>query len=118
MSAVALITDLMFTAKVKGTADLIGLRLKVVRDLSVLSEEIAAGVDLAIIDMNADGVDTVEAIRRCKSAPQPPAVLAYLSHVQKDLADAANAAGADLVLPRSRFSAELPELLRRFANRP
>jgi hypothetical protein len=38
-------------------------------------------------------------------------VVAYVSHVNQDLADAARLAGADEVLPRSRFVQVLPDLL-------
>jgi DNA-binding NarL/FixJ family response regulator len=112
MSAVALITDLFFFSKVKGTADVLGVPLTVVRNEAALLAAVEAGASLVIIDANASGIDPAEAVRRCKERAAPPRVLAYHSHVQVELADALHAAGADLVLPRSRFSAELPELLR------
>ncbi|GMU24064.1 MAG: hypothetical protein AMXMBFR13_41410 [Phycisphaerae bacterium] len=113
MSAVALISDLFFVSKVKGTADAIGVPLKTVRTLTDLNAALDAGAKLAIVDMNVTGVDPAEAVRACKAAPAPPFVIAYLSHVQADLALAAQEAGADLVLPRSKFSADLPNLLQR-----
>ncbi|MBI4581968.1 MAG: response regulator transcription factor [Planctomycetes bacterium] len=116
MLAIALVTDMIFGTKIKGTADQLGLPLSVVRTAQALADG-AGGADLAIIDLNADGLDAVDAIRRCKAPGLPsPTVIAYASHVQKDLIQAAQDAGADLVLPRSRFSAELPELLTRFAG--
>lgn len=111
MNVVALVTDLFFATKIKSTADALGTPLKAVRKLDDLDAALTAGATLAIIDMNADGVDHVEAIRRCKSAASPPRVIAYLSHVQKDLATAAQSAGADQIMPRSAFSAQLPDLL-------
>jgi len=44
--------------------------------------------------------------------------VAYGSHVDKARLDAARAAGCDEVLPRSKFSAELPDLLRRYLGAP
>jgi hypothetical protein len=41
-----------------------------------------------------------------------PKVIAFGAHVQTGLLEAARAAGCDEVLPRSRFSAQLPELLK------
>lgn len=111
MSVVALVTDLIFATKIGGTARHVGVPLTVVRTLDALVGGAAAS-RLAIIDMNADGVDTAEAVRQCKAAEPAPFVIAYLSHVQTDLAAAAREAGADLVLPRSRFSADLPNLLQ------
>jgi DNA-binding NarL/FixJ family response regulator len=112
MSAAALVTDLFFVTKIKGTADAVGAPLTLARTTEQLLHAIGAGARLAIIDLNATGVDPVDAIRRCKALPDPPRVLAYLSHVQRELAEAAQAAGADEVLPRSKFSADLPALLQ------
>ncbi len=111
MSVIALVTDLIFATKIGGTARSLGVPLSIVRSLEALTAG-AAGHQLALIDLNAEGVDTVAAVRACKAAEPAPFVIAYLSHVQTDLAAAAREAGADLVLPRSRFSAELPELLK------
>lgn len=112
MPAVALITDLFFVAKVKGTADALGIPLSVVRDAAGLLREVQSGADTAIIDLNAAGVDPVEVIRACRSLTPAPRVIAYLSHVQKELAERARTAGADQVLPRSKFSQDLPAILQ------
>lgn len=111
MSAVALCTDLFFVSKIKGTADAIGVPLEIVRTGDALRDAVAGGAALVIVDMNASVPDLPEVIRQCKEAAGDPFVIAYLSHVQVDLQQAAQQAGADLVLPRSRFSAELPQLL-------
>jgi len=42
-------------------------------------------------------------------------VIAFGSHVDKARLDEARAAGCDEVMPRSRFSSELPALLRRYS---
>ncbi len=112
MAVVALITDLFFVAKVKGTADGLGVPLVVVRQVEALRLELQAGARLVLIDLNVAGVDVCGAIRVCKERPQPPQVIGFLSHVQTELAEAARAAGADLVLPRSRFTEQLPTLLQ------
>jgi len=40
-------------------------------------------------------------------------VIGFLSHVQGDLKQKAHEVGCDMVLPRSAFSQNLPQLLRR-----
>jgi hypothetical protein len=40
-------------------------------------------------------------------------IIGFLSHVQGDLKLKAHEAGCDMVLPRSAFSQNLPQLLRR-----
>jgi hypothetical protein len=44
--------------------------------------------------------------------------IAFGSHVDTKSLDAARAAGCHVVLPRSRFAAELPQLLRRYFSQP
>ena len=51
-------------------------------------------------------------MRAAKEQSAQAHVVAYLSHVQVELAAAAKEAGADTVLPRSAFSAKLPEILQ------
>lgn len=111
MDVVALITDLIFATKVKSTAEALGKPVKLVRSMEKLSEALAEKPALALIDMNADGVDVLSAVRACKQADPPVRVVAFLSHVQRELAQTAAHAGADVVLPRSKFSADLPALL-------
>lgn len=139
MSAVALVSDLIFSTKIKSTADQLGLPLSLVRTAQALQDAAGGGANMAIIDLNAEGLDPIEAIRQCKAqaatvqtqpsrneqaegedgggnTARPPVVIAFASHVQRDLIQAAEQAGADLVLPRSRFSAELPDLLQRYGH--
>ena len=44
--------------------------------------------------------------------------VAFGPHVEADALAAAKAAGCQVVIPRSKFSAELPELIRQYFNRP
>jgi hypothetical protein len=43
-------------------------------------------------------------------------IIGFLSHIQGELKVAAAEAGCDMVLPRSAFSQNLPQLLRRHAT--
>jgi DNA-binding NarL/FixJ family response regulator len=112
MAVVALVTDLFFATKVRGTAEALSIPLTVVRGVDGLCDCLRDRVQLAIVDMNANGCDSIDAIRVCKSAVTPPRVLAFLSHAQLNLANEACEAGADVIMPRSEFSAKLPGLLR------
>jgi CheY-like chemotaxis protein len=71
-----------------------------------------------IFDLNSLGCRPLEAIRRLKADPalKETAVLGFLSHVQHDLKAAAAEAGCDRILPRSAFTAELPDILRPYAR--
>ncbi|HOA72383.1 MAG TPA: hypothetical protein PL151_14535 [Phycisphaerae bacterium] len=131
MVAIALVSDLIFGTRIKSTADELGLPMSVVRTAEAVESAAHAGLNVVIIDLSVEGIDPVDVIRRCKQAGRSPGdesvvgsddaaanpmVIAFGSHVQKDLLHAAEQAGADLVLPRSRFTAELPQLLARYAQ--
>ena|ERR1035437_4291711 len=110
MVVIAVVTDLIFSTKITGTAKALGKSVSVARNLGRLSELLAAeGAARVIVDLNATGVDVMEAVRVAKG--KGAHVVAYLSHVQVELAAEARAAGADEVMARSGFVERLPELL-------
>jgi CheY-like chemotaxis protein len=131
MAVVAVIcTDLIFSTKILSTAASLGVQARPVRSLQMLSEVLHSGdVQTVLIDLDADGVDAVEAIQRCGSEaaaaaamsnrsanadgarPTPPRIIAFVSHIRADLAAAARRAGADEVLARSAFVSRLPGIL-------
>ena len=59
-------------------------------------------VDLIVADLDAESPEALVGI----GIP----VLGYYSHVEVDTREAAEAAGVDLVVPRSRMARELPTL--------
>jgi CheY-like chemotaxis protein len=70
-------------------------------------------VAFVILDLGMAETDLAAAVARLRQAAGQLPVIAFGSHVDKARLDAARAAGCDEVLPKSRFSAELPALLRR-----
>jgi len=112
---IAVVTDLIFSTKITGTAKALQKPYAVARTLDKLTELLnAAPTDapsLVIIDLNSQGFDTIEAIRIAKSHPTNPRVVAFLSHVEVELAQQAREAGADQVMARSGFVNQLPSLL-------
>jgi hypothetical protein len=107
-----LCTDLLFVTKITGTAKALGRPTRVLRSTEKLQEELRAYAPppLLIVDLNAGGPDPLAAIRLAKAHAVP--VVAYLSHVQADLAAAAKQAGAEKILARSAFVLQLPTLLQ------
>ena len=65
---------------------------------------------LVIVDLNAQNkpLEAIESVRFI--APDVP-LIAFLSHVQADLAQRASAAGSSRVMPRSQFTRELATIL-------
>lgn len=113
MNCVTLITDLIFETKVRTTADAIGVDVRTAQSI----DEFRGALDeqrpgLVIIDLNATCGSPVEAVGVAKAHHACPTVLAYCSHVQTDIMQAAERAGADHVWPRSRVSTQLPLILQ------
>jgi CheY-like chemotaxis protein len=108
--------DLIFTSKVTGTARAMGQRVMVAGNSALASAMIeqwrpkVVFVDLAAGDLVS--VPALIAYRQAAGAGVP--FVAFGSHVDTAALDAARAAGCDHVMPRSKFSTELPELIRRF----
>lgn len=109
--------DLMFTSKVTGTAAALGLRIAVIGDLSDLERRVLQDRPRAVfVDLNWAELDPRDVLSRLTQQPRP-VVIAFGSHVDVDRLELARQAGCDDVLPRSRFSATLPELLQQILVR-
>jgi len=107
---VAVLNDLIFETKIRLTAQALGVEITVVRSLAALAAELdRVRPSLLIVDLNTAGVDAVAAGNLHMPRPY---VVAFVSHVDQDLAKQAAEAGADQVLPRSRFTIELPRILQ------
>lgn len=109
---VLLSDDLIFTSRVTGTAQALGGRVRVARDLAGLLLLTAERVPAcAILDPDLDGLTVADAVRDLRSAGIRT-IVGYGSHVHVETLRAARAAGIDPVLPRSAFVQELPTSLK------
>ncbi len=108
--------DLIFTSKVTGTASALGHRVIVAGNVALASAMLAKWppkvvfVDLAASDL----VSTESIVKYLEIAPPGTPFVAFGSHVDVSALAAAAAAGCDPVMPRSKFTAELPALVRRY----
>jgi len=108
---VALIDDLFFQAKVIETAKHLGLNLRVCGTPDALLTEIAKEPPgLIVVDLNARS-EPLAAIERLPPAARAIPLVAFLSHVQTDLAEKAREAGCREVMPRSLFTRNLATIL-------
>ena len=111
---VALVDDIFFQAKMAETARHAGVALQTVSNGPALVAAAGAstnGPRLLLVDLNARQ-GPIEAIEQLRAAGNSLPVIAFLSHVQTELAQRATAAGCQRVLPRSKFTAELADILR------
>jgi CheY-like chemotaxis protein len=107
------VDDLLFLSKIQQTAQQLGVRVEVIDPAKVVERVQDSGVSSMILDLNHRSGKAVEVARAIKANPNTRQVqlVAFLSHVQTDLAAAARAAGCDVILARSAFSQQLPQLL-------
>lgn len=113
--AIVLIDDLFFQAKLHETAKLTGVMLETVTTGEQLVESAAANPSaLIIVDLNArqGALETIEHLGKLGEQGNPRRVIAFLSHVQTDLAASARKAGCQEVMPRSKFTQNLAAILR------
>jgi len=114
----AFVDDLFFLAKITETARKLNVKVEFVKTDKELLERVGQNGDqkpsLIIFDLNNTAVKPLTTIARLKAKlKKKTAVIGFLSHVQGELKVKALEAGCDMVLPRSAFSQNLPQLLRR-----
>jgi len=97
--------DLMLGSKVQETLKAAGHE---VISAPAIEETTWDGVDLIVADLDAENPEALVGL----GMP----VLGYYSHVDVDTRKVAEAAGVDLVVPRSRMARELPELVERLLD--
>ena len=107
------VEDLLFLSKIQETGKALSVTIGpagIADAASRLREGSARGL---LIDLNHRSGRAVELIERLKSdtATAGITVVGFVSHVQTDLVASARAAGCDMVLARSAFVKQLPQLL-------
>jgi len=111
---VAVVDDLFFAAKIRGTAELAGVSLSIPRGLDAAIEAaISQEAALIICDLNSARIDPFELGRRFKADSRTANIplLGFFSHVQTGLQRQAVEAGFDRVIPRSIFAKSLMQIL-------
>src|SRR5271154_6587314 len=115
---VVLVDDLFFQAKIVETAKHLGVELCTCTTPDALAVEIAKDVPrLVIVDLNAR-TNPLEAAERVRASGREIPMVAFLSHVQLDLAARAQAAGFPEIMPRSKFTQNLATILSRAQSHP
>jgi hypothetical protein len=115
-------SDLIWATRIRGTADALGIAARPVRDLAMLEARLAdSPVRGLIVDLEA-GPTAIDLIARVRVLQGEKAarmrVCAFAPHVETQTMAAAQAAGADEVLPRGSFDRRLPEILRGLEGDP
>ncbi len=111
----AVVGDLFFTAKINDAAKRAGLDVEIVRNEKDVLEKARSKPMLIILDLNFSEVQPLKLVAKLKANPELKSisVIGYLSHVQGELKQKAHETGCDMVLARSAFSQNLPQILKR-----
>jgi CheY-like chemotaxis protein len=116
----AFVDDLFFLAKIQETARKLNVKVDFVKNDKDVIESIVSAEEkpsLIIFDLNNLNAKPLTTIPKLKSKLKKETnIIGFLSHLQGDLKMKALEAGCDMVVPRSAFSQNLPQLLRRHAT--
>jgi PleD family two-component response regulator len=117
----AVVDDLMFTVKINDAAKRNGFEALFLKSEKDVLEKIKeSSPPLTIFDLNSNSVEPLKLISKIKNSPDHKriSVIGYLSHVQGELKQQAQEAGADMVMARSAFSQNLLQILKRYSGKP
>jgi CheY-like chemotaxis protein len=113
-----LIDDLFFLAKIQEVARKLNVKVEFIKSEKELEEKEGQQngdrPSLIIVDLNSNSIKPLPVISKLRSKfKKPTSIVGFVSHVQGDLKVKAQEAGCDVVMPRSAFSQNLPNILRR-----
>ncbi len=116
----AFVSDLFFVAKIQEISRKLNVKVEFVKTPDEIFEKQQQNGNgdekpaLIIVDLNNVAVKPLSTIQKLKAKlKKGTSIIGFLSHVQGELKVKAQEAGCDTVLPRSAFSSNLPQLLRR-----
>lgn len=95
----AVAPDLFFASKIDATLQAAGHQVAIV----ATADQVTAEADVVIVDLDSVGADAL--------TPAGVPRLGFYSHVEVGTRRAAERAGFDLVVPRSRMAREMPALV-------
>src|SRR5580658_4565592 len=115
----AVVEDLLFTVKISDAAKRAGLEVEFLKsERDVIEKATIEKPLLIILDLNFSAVQPLQLITKLKSNGEIKQIslIGYLSHVQGELKQQAQEAGANIVMARSAFSQNLQQILKRHSG--
>jgi CheY-like chemotaxis protein len=110
---IALVDDLIFLSRIREAARAARAEVRTARTAADLVASALGGARLVLVDADSSRLPWAEAVGALRSEPSLATlpVVAFLSHVHADRAEAARTAGCTRVLSRGAFVQELPRVL-------
>ena len=112
---IAVVDDLFFASKIRGTAEQLGVSVSFPRTTEALIETaLRDRPQLVICDLHCRNIDPITLVSTLKADERLKEIrlIGFFSHVQVELQRAAEQAGFDQVMPRSAFTKQLADLLK------
>jgi PleD family two-component response regulator len=115
----AVLSDLFFSVKLTEAAKRAGMALEFVKEAEPLLDKARERPSLIVFDLNYQDLDPIALISTLKGNAETRGIslIGYLSHIQAELKQKAQEAGCDMVLARSAFSQNLPQIFKRHSGR-
>ena len=111
-TVIAVVDDMFFAAKIKATAEALGITVAMPRTKEMLFEKLTETKSaLVLVDLHNQKINPLDLARELKAKDQQVSLLGFFSHVETELRQQALAAGFDQVIPRSVFSRDLGQIL-------
>lgn len=112
------IRDLFFTVKIIDSAKRALMVVETASTREELLEKVKNNPALIIFDLNLEAMEPVRTITELKGSPETKGIslMGFVSHVDGVLKKEAQDAGCDIVMARSAFSQNLPQILKRYSG--
>ncbi len=114
----AVLNDLFFLVKISEAAKRAGMSVEFVKDAKELLDKAKQKPALIIFDLNFEAGQPLKTIPKLAGSSElkGTSLIGYVSHVQGELKQKAQEAGCHMVLARSAFSQNLPQILKRHSG--
>jgi len=112
---VYLVTDMLFTSKIREVAKQVGVSVQGTRDVAGLAAAAAGGAKLVIVDLRLPVA--IEALARlgADAATRDIPSVGFIDHEKTDVMDEARTRGCGQVMAKGQFATALPKLLSAIA---
>jgi CheY-like chemotaxis protein len=117
-SILAVVDDLFFAVKINDMAKRSGFQVEFLKSEAEVLAKALGKPAIIFVDLNATSVKPIPLIAKLKASAETmgSSVVCFVSHVQAELKQRAQEAGANVVLARSVFSTNLPQILKRHSG--
>lgn len=108
------VPDFVFRSRIVATAERVGVYVQPTGNRAGFAAALPQALAL-VIDLKAEGEGTLELVEQARQMRPDLPIVGFLPHVEVELRKRARTAGVSPVLPRSKFTETLPDLLRNLA---